>query len=303
VSDDTTAAVVLTAIEFYEYRTLTPGRVRLTSPRQTISSGDQNDSKTNPTTTRVSSSDDVPQKVSPSNVSLKISPAMKCTLDDFLVCFPSHINNLDNGAALLNSNGGEEFTLASHQNALALISSSEGYKQHKHIDIISYERNRSDSGSGMSSDRLSALQQACNQGQATPSPRSGGPVWKKPHNQIPLEKIMVQVQFKNLKHGSVVDNDYYTTLLPSKLPPSSWGAKAIFETDAAQSRGNVSYTDILSPPSVSPLFSTSLRRLLALYVCGKSSRLVQQLASCRLLDFIIKAILFVLDPIALFELF
>ena len=114
---------------------------------------------------------------------------------------------------------------------------------------------------------------------------------------------MVQVQFKNLKHGSVVDNDYYTTLLPSKLPPSSWGAKAIFETDAAQSRGNVSYTDILSPPSVSPLFSTSLRRLLALYVCGKSSRLVQQLSSCRLLDFIIKAILFVLDPIALFELF
>jgi hypothetical protein len=207
--------------------------------------------------------------------------AVKCTLDDLLVCYPTHANNIDHGGSWGASGSGQEYSQASHQNALALINSSHDYKNTKQTDIpASKERNwSSDSGSHGRNIDPSLLLQAYHQ-QSPGNSRTmsgGGDSNQKTEFQVPLEKVMVQVHYQDLKQGSVVDNDYYTTLLPSKLPPSAWGAQATFApttlpgSSSSGPRG-VNYLDILTPQAVSPLFATSLRRLLALYVCGKSAR-------------------------------
>jgi hypothetical protein len=87
---------------------------------------------------------------------------------------------------------------------------------------------------------------------------------------IPLAKLTIQTYFENLKQSAVVDNDYYTTLLPSKLPFSSWSAQAEFSSNYISIPS--SPLDLSSPPQLSPTYSTSLRKLLALYICGKSCK-------------------------------
>jgi len=248
VSDES-ANVVVSAVEFYEFRCMSAARVQPTSPRLPLS----------PTTS----------SIAPYGSQLS-SPVMKCTLDDFLICFPFHINNENNGTSLLENDVGHEFSQVAHQNALALLSSSQEYIQTKRTDTTSNERYLSDS-SGRGSDH-SALLQAYNSAAGGSHPSTVPDARKKFEYQLPLEKILVQVSFRDLKHDSVVDNDYYTTLLPSKVPPSAWAAKATFASIGTTGKSRGSSTDILSPPSVSPLFATSLRRLLALYVCGKSAR-------------------------------
>jgi hypothetical protein len=87
---------------------------------------------------------------------------------------------------------------------------------------------------------------------------------------IPLAKLTIQTYFENLKQSAVVDNDYYTTLLPSKLPFTSWSAEAEFSSNYITVPS--SPLDLSSPPQLSPTYSTSLRKLLALYICGKSCK-------------------------------
>lgn len=87
---------------------------------------------------------------------------------------------------------------------------------------------------------------------------------------IPLAKLTIQTYFENLKQSTIVDNDYYTTLLPSKLPFSSWSAQAEFSSNYVSIPS--SPLDLSSPPQLSPTYSTSLRKLLALYICGKSCK-------------------------------
>lgn len=87
---------------------------------------------------------------------------------------------------------------------------------------------------------------------------------------IPLSRLTIQIYFENLKQSSVVDNDYYTTLLPSKLPFTSWSVEAEFSSNYITIPS--SPLDLSTPPQLSPTYSTSLRKLLALYICGKSCK-------------------------------
>ena len=281
ISDDTTD-VIISAVEFYEFR-----YVSTTRPAQVISRKSVESSAVLPLAPGSEQGGDT---VLPKE---QVSPVVKCTLDDLLVCFPSHMHNIHNGTrSFLASGSGQEYSPASHQNAFAIINASQDLKHVKSkqggdTEGISRERHGSDS-SGSYGNRnidptllLQAYQQQpnsqTNDGESSNFNNSS----MKSDFQVPLEKIHVQVHYRDLKHGSVVDNDYYTTLLPSKLPPSAWSAKATFAPTSLQSNGGgartqgsggFNYLDILSPPAVSPLLATSLRRLLALYVCGKSAR-------------------------------
>ena len=162
---------------------------------------------------------------------------VQCMLDDMLVCFPEHINNNAAYTTGLPSKSIEEYP------RLRVKTGDESQ-----FDEAPVRRSEHSNNSTMS----------------VVEPKAKGDF------RVPLEKILVQVHYQDLKHGSVVDNDYYTTLLPSKLPVSAWGAQAQFASiDISNS---TAAADLLSPPPVSPLYATSLRRLLALYVCGKSAR-------------------------------
>ena len=88
---------------------------------------------------------------------------------------------------------------------------------------------------------------------------------------LPLWKLSVQLHFAAMKQSAVVDNDYYTTLLPSKLPPAAFSASAEF-SNAYKAPVAPTAHELMSEPSIAPVYSSSLRRLLAMYVCGKSCK-------------------------------
>lgn len=266
MSDDS-SNIVISAIEFYEFRYVNASRVRVMSQNGATPSiaDDAGLSLSSPPpegTTYLR-----PQRAVRMN---PISPVMKCTLDDLLACYPTHVNNHNSGSSLVVSGSVQDYSQALHQNALVLISSSQDNTQ----QAKSINRN---STSGKNMDPTLLLNSYQQQSGTAGAPSSD--TTRSADFQVPLEKIMIQVHFQDLQQGSVVDNDYYTTLLPSKLPASAWGAKATFAPVSLQRSGSegsgrtgVNYMDILSPAAVSPLFASSLRRLLALYVCGKSAR-------------------------------
>lgn len=81
------------------------------------------------------------------------------------------------------------------------------------------------------------------------------------NNLVKITTIGIQIHYKHLKLHSIVDNENYTTLLPSKLPPSAWMTSAHFTPIATKTK-----SDIMNTTSS---YANCLRRLLAMYVCGK----------------------------------
>lgn len=93
-----------------------------------------------------------------------------------------------------------------------------------------------------------------------------------------VDRITLQLCYKDMKQGSVVDNDYYTTLLPSKLPPKAFVAHAEFASPS-------SIRTIQSPdPNSACVYSSALRRLLALYICCKTAKKGMPLRSFTTID-------------------
>jgi hypothetical protein len=89
--------------------------------------------------------------------------------------------------------------------------------------------------------------------------------------EIPLWKLSIQLHFAGMKQSATVDNDYYTTLLPSKLPPAAFSASAEFSS-IYKSPPTPTAHELMTEPSMMPIYSSSLRRLLAMYICGKSCK-------------------------------
>lgn len=90
-------------------------------------------------------------------------------------------------------------------------------------------------------------------------------------SEVPLWKLSIQLHFAGMKQSATVDNDYYTTLLPSKLPPAAFSASAEF-SGTYKSPSTPTAHELMSEPSMMPIYSSSLRRLLAMYICGKSCK-------------------------------
>ena len=147
----------------------------------------------------------------------EMTSVVKCTLDDLLVCFPQHASNDEKiGQSPIQdirdiSFSVEKPTLARKKSG-SLIRPFQNDKN---------QQNNSGNGKNVESNEI--LLQAYQQQPVASLNNSGNC-----YNQVPLEKIVVQVLFQDVKLSSVVDNDYYTTLLPSKLPPSGLGGKGIF---------------------------------------------------------------------------
>jgi len=72
-----------------------------------------------------------------------------------------------------------------------------------------------------------------------------------------LEQISAHLTYRDLNPDLVVDNDTYTTLIPSKQPPTAWSITATFRSDDKS-------MSIFSLGA-----SACVRRILGLYVIGK----------------------------------
>lgn len=83
---------------------------------------------------------------------------------------------------------------------------------------------------------------------------------------LPVTHISIQLCFKDMKQGSVVDNDYYTTLLPSKLPPKAFVAKCTFAPPSS-----IRANQTVDPTGMC-VYSSTLRRLLSFYILCKTGK-------------------------------
>jgi len=70
-----------------------------------------------------------------------------------------------------------------------------------------------------------------------------------------IEKVSIKLSYNSLVADSFIDNESYTTLLPSKQPPEAWSIHATF-------RG-------LENEGAGLSYASCIRRLLGLYLCGK----------------------------------
>jgi hypothetical protein len=70
-----------------------------------------------------------------------------------------------------------------------------------------------------------------------------------------IEKVSIKLSYTSLVADSFIDNESYTTLLPSKQPPEAWSIHAAF-------RG-------LGDEGAGLSCASCIRRLLGLYLCGK----------------------------------
>jgi len=92
-----------------------------------------------------------------------------------------------------------------------------------------------------------------------------------------VKDITVTLEYNSTSSGAsglVVDNEYYTNLLPSKQPPSSWGVDAAFHASATNivTQEASSYVTDKNPRnSAISMFGANIRKLFALYVYGKTT--------------------------------
>lgn len=70
-----------------------------------------------------------------------------------------------------------------------------------------------------------------------------------------IEKVSINLSYNALVADSFIDNESYTTLLPSKQPPEAWSIYATFRGLGGEGAGLSS--------------ASCIRRLLGLYLCGK----------------------------------
>eukprot|EP01034_Spumella_vulgaris_P026473 gene26473-33054_t len=104
-----------------------------------------------------------------------------------------------------------------------------------------------------------------------------------------LSHLLVKLQYREQKQSAVIDNDSYTTFIPSKQPPSSWKVSSYFKIQShSHSRSNGSGTTDTtatcaslnltatqgseSLPSTACWMVYCLRRLLVLYIASAFNR-------------------------------
>eukprot|EP01036_Dinobryon_divergens_P024347 gene24346-32789_t len=104
-------------------------------------------------------------------------------------------------------------------------------------------------------------------------------------NSLGISSILIEVQYREQKQVSIIDNLNYTTLIPSKQLPSSWRAAFNFDNKTFLERRSMSLNALKSDQSDSSgrvveeddlgkalWMSTCIRRLLVLFIlsqCGK----------------------------------
>jgi hypothetical protein len=92
------------------------------------------------------------------------------------------------------------------------------------------------------------------------------------NNIVLLKSICVSPTFSELQPGACVDNDRYSTLQPSKLPPGAWKTHATFldipcALERANSRLRTDFGSDKSPSVVkTPTLSHCIHRLLVFYI-------------------------------------